>query len=154
MFSYQDIRYSMGLTIYWRVCTQYLEDPKTTPATESTIPPTLNDEEKECVLIWHDEMAVHANDCQKEYWARPDETVLRKKDPGRLMMVSDFITAATETGRLVMNREDWEKQLRHPESERLPRNARVIIYPSSKPGTDDYWNMRQMISQVCRHLRS
>lgn len=114
----------------------------------ATTPPTLDPGEKEHVLLFHDEMAIHANDCQKHYWARPDETVLRKKDQGRLMMVSDFITAATETGRLVMNEEQWNTQLELPELDRLPKQSRVVIYPSGKPGCDEYWNMKQMIDQV------
>jgi hypothetical protein len=64
------------------------------------------------------------------------------------MMVSDFITAATESGRLEMTEEQWKEEEKCPEKDRLPRNARKIIYPSSKPGGDSYWNMKQMIDQV------
>jgi hypothetical protein len=131
------------------LCTQHENPPKEDPTADmKAIAPALEPGEKEHVLIFHDEMAIHANDCQKHYWARPDETVLRKKDQGRLMMVSEFITSITSTGRLVMSPEQWNTQLGLPEAERLPREARVIIYPSSKPGADDYWNMKQMITQV------
>jgi hypothetical protein len=64
------------------------------------------------------------------------------------MMVSDFITVATKGGHLVMTDEQWAKELEKPESERLCWNARRIIYPSSTPGGDAYWNMKQMIDQV------
>ncbi|KIM29215.1 hypothetical protein M408DRAFT_35243, partial [Serendipita vermifera MAFF 305830] len=114
------------------------------------VAPTLGPDQKEHVLLFHDEMAIHANDCRKHYWALPTETVLRKKDQGRLMMVSEFITSVTSSGRLVMSEDQWQKQLELPEEQRLPREARVIIYPSGKPGTDDYWNMKQMISQTIK----
>jgi hypothetical protein len=126
--------------------TQFVEDSKTKEWV--IIPLTLDEDEQEHVLIWHDEMAVHANDCAKAYWGRADETVLCSKSQGRLMMVSDFIMAATENGRLTMTDKQWAEQLKLPEAERLPRNARKIIYPSTAPGGDNYWNMKQMIKQV------
>jgi hypothetical protein len=57
-----------------RLSTQYSEDPKAKEWTVTSL--TLKEDECEVVLIWHDEMAVHANDCRKLYWGHPDETVL------------------------------------------------------------------------------
>jgi hypothetical protein len=64
------------------------------------------------------------------------------------MMVSDFITEATPTGRLVLDDAQRAQQLRKPEHERVPESSRVLIFPSNKPGGDKYWNMEQMIVQV------
>lgn len=85
----------------FRLSVQYIEDPESKEWTKTA--PKLKDDEREHVLIWHNEMAIHANDCRKAFWAHLDETVLRKKDQGRLMMVSDFITAATDSGHLVLS---------------------------------------------------
>jgi hypothetical protein len=134
-----------------RLSTQYTEDLKTKEWTITV--PTLGEGDKEHVLIWHDEMAVHANDCRKAYWGHPSETVLRDKNQGRLMMVSDFITAGTECGRLVLTDEQWATQLELPEDERSSCNARRIIYPSSAPGGDAYWNMKQMVDQLRDAIR-
>ena len=63
-----------------------------------------------------------------------------------LMMVSDFVCQAT--GRLMLSVQLWEAELAKLATECLPRDACVIITPSSKAGSDDYWNMDQMIVQV------
>ena len=62
------------------------------------------------------------------------------------MMVLDFVCQST--GRLVLTDELWQEELAKPAVECLPRDARIIITPSSKQGGDDYWNMNQMIAQV------
>jgi hypothetical protein len=80
---------------------------------------------------------------------REDQQVLYKKDQGRLMMVSDFITESTPTGRLVMTDAQQAQQLQLPEPDQLPFSSRKLIFPSSQPGGDSYWNMEQMIAQVC-----
>lgn len=133
-----------------RLSVQVTEDPITK---ESILtPPTLQPGEKEHVLLWHDEMAVHANDCQKAYWGHADDTVIRSKSHGKLMMVSEYITPSTESGRLVMSDAQWAEEMKLPEENRRCRNARRIIYPSNAPGGDEYWNMKQMIEQVSNQL--
>jgi hypothetical protein len=47
-----------------------------------------------------------------------------------------------------MTDEQWNEELKKPEKDRLPCKVRKIIYPSSQPGGDSYWNMDQMIDQV------
>ncbi|KIJ53860.1 hypothetical protein M422DRAFT_242125 [Sphaerobolus stellatus SS14] len=85
---------------------------------------------------------------ERDYWLQPGQSVLRKKEKGRLMMVSDFICQSTgplmlseelwevqlakpeverlSTGPLMLSEELWEVQLAKPEVERLPQHARVI----------------------------
>lgn len=102
---------------------------------------------REVILIYHDESAYHANDHKSDYWLKTGEQVLKKKDQGRLIMVSDFVCEAS--GRLLLNDEEMKRQAALPAAERLRKtDARVIIHPSSKPGGDDYWNMNQMLAQV------
>ena len=110
--------------------------------------PTLADGELEVETIHHDESGFHANDYKWDYYLKVGEQVLRKKERDWLMMVSDFVCQAT--GHLVLSDELWEAELAKPAAECLPRDAHVIITLSSKAGSDDYWNMDQMIAQV-RH---
>jgi hypothetical protein len=112
------------------------------------VPPTLNPGEREHAILFHDECARHANERKTNYWLKANEQVLHKKEQGRLMMVSDFITTSTPTGRLVMTEAQVTHQATLPEVERLPPNSRKSIYPTSKAGGDSYWNMDQMIAQV------
>ena len=48
----------------------------------------LKEGEQEVELFFHDESAFHANDYAREFWLRPVEVVLKKKEKGQLMMVS------------------------------------------------------------------
>lgn len=112
------------------------------------IAPSLGAGEVEHIIIFHDESSFHANDYQSKYWLKPGEQVLKKKDKGRLIMVSDFIIE--ETGHIVLTEELRRAQLLLPESERLPDHARIVICPTSKATGDSYWNMEQMIAQVRR----
>ncbi|KIJ24318.1 hypothetical protein M422DRAFT_56449 [Sphaerobolus stellatus SS14] len=113
------------------------------------VPPQFmnGQEQQEVEFIYHDEMSVHANDYQQDYWLRPGEQVLKKKERGHVMMVSDFI--CQETMRLCLSDEQWEAELAKPEAEHLPvHDACVIIYPSGREGGDSYWNNEQMIAQL------
>lgn len=116
------------------------------------IPPALAEGENEHVVLFHDESAFHANDYQADYWLRPGEQVLKKKEKGRLIMVSDFI--CEETGPLLLSEELKKAQLTKPAHKRLPNNARIVICPNGKPGVDAYWNMDQMLAQVCATHRN
>lgn len=112
------------------------------------IPPTLTDGEKEHVRIYHDECATHSNEYPRNFWLKDSEQVLKKKGQGRLIMVSDFITPATPTCRLELSKEQVESNMQRPKQEQVPEKARWLIYPGTKEGDDDYWNMEQMIEQV------
>jgi hypothetical protein len=56
-------------------------------------PPQLRDDEKEVVLIFHDECCFHANDGPGYYWRPKGSSELRRKDRGSALMVSGFICA-------------------------------------------------------------
>src|ERR1700761_6623963 len=43
------------------------------------------------VLCLNDESTVHANDYQSDYWLKEGEQILKKKDCGRLIMMSEYI---------------------------------------------------------------
>ena len=63
-------------------------------------------------------------------------------------MVLDFITPATPTCRLELTQQQVKSNLELPVEERVLEKAQKIIYPGTKVGDDDYWNMEQMIEQV------
>jgi hypothetical protein len=127
---------------YHSLCTQFENEDFT------CVPPQLKEDEREHVLIWHDEMAAHANDRQTAHYLAANEQVLYKKDRGRLMMVSDFITAVTPKCRLAMSEDQMAAQATLPPDQQLPPNARRVIFPDGRPTGDKYWNMDQMIDQV------
>ncbi|EIM80914.1 uncharacterized protein STEHIDRAFT_67794 [Stereum hirsutum FP-91666 SS1] len=114
------------------------------PAMDESVP-SLEEGEKEHVWIYQDESGFHDNDAQGvSYWLKPGEQVLKKKGRGRLMMVSGFI--CERFGNLELTDEMKEANAKLPESIRLPiTDSRVVIYPTSKEGGDDYWNAKQML---------
>ena len=115
------------------------------------ISPSLVAGELEVERIHHDELGFHGNKYKWDYYLKAGEQVLQKKERGWLMMVSDFLCQST--GRLVLSDELQEAKLAKPATERLPWDTCVIITLSSKAGSDDYWNMDQMIVQVgCNHF--
>ena len=111
--------------------------------------PNLANGDKEHVWIYQDEAAYHSNDFQNvSYWFKPGEQVLKKKGQGQLIMVSSFI--CEQYGNLVLPQDLVEANAMLLPSECLEvTNSRVIIYPTSKEGGDDYWNTKQMLKQVC-----
>lgn len=110
--------------------------------------PSLAEDEKEHVWIYQDESGFHDNDAQNvSYWLKEGEQVLKKKGRGRLMMVSGFV--CERFGNLELTEEMKEENAKLPDSIRLAiTDSRVIIYPTSKTGGDDYWNAKQMTTQV------
>jgi hypothetical protein len=112
------------------------------------IPPLLQNGEKEHVWIFQDESSFHTNDSQNvNYWLKSGEQVLKKKDWGRLMMVSGYI--CEKYGNVALTDKMVEENAKLPEQEQLAvTDSRVIIYPSSKPGNNAYWNSEQMVVQV------
>lgn len=113
----------------------------------SPIPPSETDGGKEHVEVFHDETAFHSNDFQQDYWVKAGQQVLKKKDRGRLIMASGFI--CQRFGNLALTAEHIRENNAMPEAQHLVvTDSSVIIYPTSKAGGDEYWNMDQMIAQV------
>lgn len=113
----------------------------------SETPAARREDGKEHVIIFHDESAFHANDYKGNYWLKGGEQVLKKKDKGRLIMVSGFI--CQRYGNVALTDELLATNAKLPETDRLKTtDSRVTIYPSSRKGGDEYWNMEQMIEQV------
>ncbi len=67
------------------------------------VPPLLTLEEKEHILIVHDECIFYSNDEKREIWAKSGELPLRKKGNEKSIMVSEFLTEAC--GRLKLTAE-------------------------------------------------
>ncbi len=55
------------------------------------IPSVLEPNEKEIILITHDECIFYLNDGKRGVWAKSGELPLRKKGNGRSIMVSEFL---------------------------------------------------------------
>jgi hypothetical protein len=105
--------------------------------------PELADGEKEVVVIFHDETAVHAQEMPRHVWVYQFETVLRQKSDGKLMMISDFILEKGD-GRLCLPKEQWGDR---SEAE---CDARRVIEPGKN---QDYWNLNQLCDQVAIALK-
>ena len=56
------------------------------------IPLILGPNEKEIILVTHDECVFYSNDGKRDIWAKSGELPLRKKRNGRFIMVSEFLT--------------------------------------------------------------
>jgi len=54
------------------------------------VPLALELNEKEIVLVTHDECIFYSNDGKRGVWAKSGELPLRKKGNGRSIMVSEF----------------------------------------------------------------
>jgi hypothetical protein len=113
-----------------------------------TAPELLDKDGREHVFIFQDESTFHANDFQNvSFYLKPGEVVLKKKERGRLIMVSGYI--CERFGNLALTDEMIADNLKLPSNNRLNVvDSRTIIYPTSKESGDDYWNMDQMIIQV------
>ena len=83
------------------------------------IPPILEPNEKEIILITHDECIFYSNDGKRGVWAKSGELPLRKKGNGRSIMISEFLT--DECGRLKLNPQQ------HQENPSIPEEARVYL---------------------------
>jgi len=70
------------------------------------VPPLLTPEEKEHILIVHDECIFYSNDGKCRTWAKSGELSLHKKGNGKSIMVSEFLTEAC--GRLKLTAEQIE----------------------------------------------
>jgi hypothetical protein len=105
-----------------------------------TIPPNLAEGERRVVLYFHDESCFHQKDFRKTNWLHSSQQILPGKGQGRIIHVSDFVTNATPSGRLVHT---------DPASGEVS-DARVIIKPG-KNG-DPWWDTKQLAEQVKRAI--
>ncbi len=85
------------------------------------IPPVLRPEERELILITHDECIFYTNDRKKKIWIPDDEMLLRKKGNGKSIMMSEFLSKAC--GQLKLNEEE---ATRNPN---IPTEARCYLLP-------------------------
>src|SRR2546421_9985020 len=102
------------------------------------IPPTLGPNDKEIVLVTHDECIFYSNDGKRGIWAKSGELPLRKKGNGRSIMVSEFLTEAH--GRLCLSD---EQIFNHRNT---PKEARVYLQPGKNQ--EGYWTSKHLVNQV------
>jgi hypothetical protein len=88
----------------------------------NVIQPTLLAGERRVIFYFHDESCFHQKDFQKVTWQHHTQQKIPTKGMGRLIHVSDFVTNATESGRLVHT---------DPLTGDV-QDARVIIKPGSQ----------------------
>ena len=102
------------------------------------IPPILGPNEKEIVLVTHDECIFYSNDGKRGIWAKSGELPLRKKGNGRSVMVSEFLTE--QCGRLKLNLQQ------HQQNSSIPEEARVYLQPGKNQ--EGFWTSEHLIEQV------
>ena len=73
------------------------------------IPPTLDSNNKEIILVTHDECIFYSNDGKRSVWTKTGELLLRKKGNGRLIIVSEFLSK--ECGHLKLNAQQHQETL-------------------------------------------
>ena len=82
------------------------------------IPPILGSDEKEIILVTHDECIFYSYDGKRGVWVRNGELPLKKKGNGRCIMVSEFLTEIG--GRLHLSQ---DQTANNPD---VPNEARTI----------------------------
>ena len=85
------------------------------------IPPILGPDEKEIILVTHDECIFYSYDGKRGVWVRNGELPLKKKGNGRCIMVSEFLTEIG--GRLCLSQ---DQIVDNPD---VPDEARTILKP-------------------------
>jgi hypothetical protein len=112
------------------------------------IPPTLQQGEREHVLIVQDESIFHTNEYRRRVWLTTDQQPIKRKGHGRAIHVSDFICETI--GRLSLSEEQIEVQLGLSEDSEETRletfEARKITYPGK--GHDAWWDLPQLVQQL------
>jgi len=98
----------------------------------------LEPNEKEIVLVTHDESVFYSNDGKRGVWAKSGELPLRKKGNGRSIMISEFLTE--EYGRLKLNSQQ------HQENPSIAEEARIYLRPGKD--RDGYWTSEDLVEQV------
>ena len=102
------------------------------------VPPLLTPEEKEHILIVHDECIFYSNDGKRGTQAKSGELPLRKKGNRKSIIISEFLTEAC--GRLKLTAEQIKN---HPD---ILEEARV--YLRSGKNDEGYWIAKCLIEQV------
>jgi hypothetical protein len=102
------------------------------------IPLILEPNEKEIILITHDECIFYSNDGKRGVWTKSGELPLRKKGNGRSIMVNEFLTE--ECDRLKLNSQQRQ------ENPSIPEEARVYLQPGKD--RDGYWTSENLVEQV------
>ncbi|CAL1705208.1 unnamed protein product [Somion occarium] len=107
--------------------------------------PILADDEKEHVIVPHDECLFSANNQHRHLWLAGDQQPLRKKGNGHSVHVSDFILEPC--GCLALNAEEIAMQEKLPAHLHLKTyDARKIIYPGKNH--DKWWDISQLQDQL------
>ena len=102
------------------------------------ISPILEPDDKEVILVTHDECIFYSNDGKRGVWVKSGELPLRKKGNGRSIMVSEFLTE--ECGRLKLNLQQ------HQENPFIPEEVRIYLQPDKD--RDGFWTSEHLIEQV------
>ncbi|GES93332.1 hypothetical protein RCL_jg21131.t1 [Rhizophagus clarus] len=102
------------------------------------IPPTLGPNDKEIILVTHDECVFYSNDGKQGVWAKSGELPLRKKGNDRSIMVSEFLSE--ECGRLKLNAQQIQ------ENPSIPKEARAYLQPGKD--REGFWTSEHLIDQV------
>ncbi|CAB4417188.1 unnamed protein product [Rhizophagus irregularis] len=105
--------------------------------TMERIPPMLESNNKEIILVTHDECIFYSNDGKRGVWTKTGELPLRKKGNGRSIMVSEFLSE--ECGRLKLNAQQ------HQENSSIPQEARTYLQPGKD--REGYWTSEHLIDQ-------
>ena len=99
------------------------------------IPLTLGTNEKEIILVTHDECIFYSNDGKWGVWAKSEELLLRKKRNGRSIMVSEFLSE--ECGWLKLNSQQCQ------ENPSIPEKTRVYLQPEKD--REGFWTSEHLI---------
>ncbi|EHS62977.1 uncharacterized protein PGTG_21344 [Puccinia graminis f. sp. tritici CRL 75-36-700-3] len=112
------------------------------------IDPSLLEDRRQTVFIYHDESTVHARERPKSTWLLPGCQDSRSKNLGRLIHISDFILETT--GRLELSETQFHTITQAQSTQVKPTSwdAATVIYPGSKG--DAWWDMNQLCDQVTK----
>ncbi len=102
------------------------------------IPPVLESDDKEIILVTHDKCIFYSNDGKRGVWVKSGELLLRKKGNGCSIMVSEFLLE--ECGRLKLNSQQIQ------ENPSIPQEARIYLQPGKNQ--DGYWTNEHLINQI------
>src|SRR6266540_6479885 len=100
--------------------------------------PVLEPNEKEIILITHDECIFYSNDGKRGVWVKSGELLLRKKGNGHSIMVSEFLTE--ECSRLKLNLQQCQ------ENPSILEEACVYLQPGKD--REGFWMSEHLIEQL------
>ena len=121
--------------------------------------PDLEPDEKELVLVVHDECSVHANDDENAQWVEEGRGhALKKKHKGDLVNISLFLSE--DKGRLKLTDQEYAQYKRINPGTDLPQQAAVYMKCGAKHATaktgktvlgvahNGYWTNAHVLEQV------